>query len=71
MRYDAARAAIVCNGTFAEGTTATLYNMGGLSLGTAAAAGDRIVLPARNLPHGSYLVIIRNEEDEYAYKIAL
>ena len=71
VRYDAARAAIVCNGTFAEGTTATLYNMGGLSLGTAAAAGDRIVLPARNLPHGSYLVIIRNEEDEYAYKIAL
>ena len=70
MRYDAARAAIVCNGTFAEGTTATLYNMGGLSLGTAAAAGDCIVLPARNLPHGSYLVIIRNEEDEYAYKIA-
>ena len=25
---------------------------------------------ATSLPHGSYLVIIRNEEDEYAYKIA-
>ena len=71
VRYDAASAAIVCTGTFAEGTTATLYNMGGLSLGTAVATGDRISLPARNLPHGSYLVVIRGGEGEYIYKIAL
>ena len=71
VRYDAASAAIVCTGTFAEGTTATLYNMGGLSLGTAVPTGDRIALPARNMPHGSYLVVIRGGEGEYVYKIAL
>lgn len=71
VRYDAARAAIVCNGTFAEGTTATLYSMGSLSLGTAVAGGSTITLPTGGVPHGSYLVVIRSNRGEYAYKIAL
>ena len=71
VKYDAASDAIVCTGAFTSGTTATLYNMGGLTLGSAAAEGNSITLPVENLPHGSYLVVIRNDEGEYAYKIAL
>ena len=71
VKYDAASHAIVCAGDFASGTTATLYNMGGLTLGTAAAEDGIIALPAGNLPQGSYLVVIRGGEGEYVYKIAL
>ena len=71
VKYDVASEAIVCTGTFNSGTTATLYNMGGLTLGTAVAEGGVITLPAARMPHGSYLVVIRSEEGEYVYKIAL
>ena len=71
VKYDAASKAIVCTGAFTSGTTATLYNMGGLSLGTAAAEGNLITLPIERMPHGSYLVVIRSNEGEYAYKILL
>ena len=71
VKYDAASDAILCTGNFAEGTTATLYNMGGLSLGTAVADGSSISLPVSGAPRGSYLVVIRSDEGEYAYKIAL
>ena len=71
VKYDAASKAIVCTGAFTSGTTATLYNMGGLSLGTATAEGNLITLPIERMPHGSYLVVIRSNEGEYAYKILL
>ena len=71
VKYDAASKAIVCAGDFAAGTTATLYNMGGLTLGAATAEDGVIALPAGNLPHGSYLVVIHSGEGEYVYKIAL
>ena len=71
VKYDVASAAIVCTGTFASGTTATLYNMGGLPLGTAVAEGNVITLPAEHMPQGSYLVVIRSNEGEFVYKILL
>ena len=71
VQYDAARGTIVCAGAFASGTTATLYNMGGLTLGTAAAEGGIITLPVDRVPQGSYLVVIRSDEGEYVYKILL
>ena len=71
VKYDAASDAILCTGNFAEGTTATLYNMGGLSLGTATANDGLIALPVEGAPRGSYLVVIRGDEGEYVYKIAL
>ena len=71
VKYDIASEAIVCTGTFNSSATATLYNMGGLALGTAIAEGDVITLPAARMPHGSYLVVIRSGEGEYVYKIAL
>ena len=71
VKYDAASDAILCTGNFAEGATATLYNMGGLSLGTAVADGSSISLPVSGAPRGSYLVVIRSDEGEYVYKIAL
>ena len=71
VRYDAATASVVCTGDFAPGTIATLYAMGGLSLGSAEAAGGAIALPSAGVSHGSYLVVIRSDEDEYVYKIVL
>ena len=71
VRYDAATATILCSGDFAPGTTAILTDMGGLSLGSAAAADGVIALSSADIPHGSYLVVIRSDEGEYVYKIAL
>jgi beta-galactosidase len=71
VKYDVATDAILCTGNFGEGTTATLYNMGGLSLGTATANDGLIALPVEGAPRGSYLVVIRGDEGEYVYKIAL
>ena len=71
VKYNAASAAIVCTGAFASGTTATLYNMGGLPLGVAESNGHVITLPVESVPHGAYLVVIRSDEGEYVYKIAL
>ena len=71
VKYDAASDAILCTGNFAEGTTATLYNMGGLSQGTAVANDGLITLPTGGAPRGSYLVVIRSDEGQYVYKIVL
>ena len=71
VQYDAASHTIVCSGTFTPGTTATLYNMGGLTMTTSEAEGNAIVLTVESVPHGSYLVVIRSDEGEYVYKIAL
>ena len=71
VQYDAASDAIRCTGHFAEGTTATLYNMGGLMLSTATASDGTITLPAGRAPHGSYLVVITTADTSYAYKIVL
>ena len=71
VKYDAASDAILCTGNFAEGTTATLYNMGGLSQGTAVANDGLITLTTGGAPRGSYLVVIRSDEGQYVYKIVL
>jgi beta-galactosidase len=71
VKYDAATDAILCTGNFAEGTTATLYNMGGLALGTAVSSGGLISLPVGSAPCGSYLVVICGDEGQYVYKIIL
>ena len=71
VKYDAASSAILCKGSFSSSATATLYNMGGLSLGTAEGADGLISLPVNGVAHGSYLVVIRDGENEYAYKIVL
>ena len=61
----------MCTGNFALGTTAALYNMGGLPMSEAVSNGESIILPTGKVPHGSYLVVIRSNEGEYVYKIAL
>ena len=71
VKYDAAADAIVCTVPSASDATATLYNMGGLALSQAAADGGCITLRAKDIPHGAYLVVIRSNEGEYVYKIAL
>ena len=71
VTYDAETGTILCTGVAASGATATLYNMGGLSLGTAAATGDVIALPVHGVPHGSYLVVVRDAEGEHIFKILL
>lgn len=71
VTYDAATGTILCTGVAASGATATLYNMGGLSLGTATSVGNVIALPVHGVPHGSYLVVVRDAEGEQMFKILL
>ena len=69
--YDAETKSIVCTGNWSKGTTATLYNMGGLMINSATATDNSIVIPAGNLPRASYLVAIHSDEGTYMYKIAI
>lgn len=71
VHYDTTHDAIVCTGHFAKNTTAILYNMGGLSLNMATVADEKIVIPVDDIPHGSYLVVIRGDEGQFVYKISL
>ena len=71
VTYDAASGTILCTGVSASGATATLYNMGGLSLGSATSAGSVISLPVTGVAHGSYLVVVRDAEGEHIFKILL
>ena len=70
--YDADTQSIVCTGNWSKGTTATLYNMGGLMINSATTTNSTdIVIPADNLPRASYLVSIRSSEGTYIYKIVI
>lgn len=71
IAYDAATRQVICTGSFGDGATATLYDMGSLPLATATSTGNRMALPAVGLPHGSYLVVIDSGHDRYTCKIVL
>lgn len=71
--FEAIDGAVVCNGNIASGTEFSLYNMGGVKVAHAVAMGDTssLVLKAGNLPHSSYLVVVRDGDSVRNYKIAL
>ena len=71
VKFNADSDAIVCNGAFTLGTTATLYNIGGMPLATAKADGTDIIIPVAGVPHGSYIIVIISNDGEYVYKITL
>ena len=71
VKFCADSDAIVCSGTFTLGTTATLYNIGGMPLATAKADATGIIIPVAGVPHGSYVIVIRSNDGEYVYKITL
>ena len=72
VRYDAEHRTVVCTGNFSSGTTATLYDMGGLIINSSTAINNTsIVIPTGVLPCASYLVSIRGNEGTYMYKIAI
>ena len=72
VRYDAKHRTVVCTGNFSSGTTATLYDMGGLIINSSTAINNTsIVIPTGVLPCASYLVSIRGNEGTYMYKIAI
>ena len=71
VAYDAATRQVICTGSFGDGATATLYDMGSLPLATATSTGNRMALPAVGLPHGSYLVVVDSGRGRYTCKIVL
>ena len=71
VAYDVAKGIILCTGVSTSGATATIYNMGGLPLGSATSNDGVISLPVIGVAHGSYLVVVRDSEGEHIFKILL
>ena len=59
------------NGHLAAGTVAELYNLGGVKLAQTKTAADaqQLTLPLAGQPAGSYLIVIKNNNQKRVHKI--
>lgn len=64
---------LVCAGELTEGTTIALYNMGGVCLANEVVGQNtsEIVVSTSGMPHGAYLVVVRNGNMVRNHKVAL
>ena len=64
-------ATVTIKGTIESGTIAQLYNVGGMLLAQAkaTAATQQLTLPLTNQPAGSYLVVIKGNNQKRVHKI--
>ena len=69
VTHDASNVTIA--GNIEAGTTATLYNAGGVCLGkaTAASATSGLTLSIEGQPHGSYIIAIDAPHSRRVHKI--
>ena len=59
VEYDKATQTVMCNG--AEGTTAAVYNLGGVSVGTAVASGSVAAVSLAGQPQGAYILVVKDK----------
>ena len=59
VEYDKANQAVVCSGV-AAGTNVAVYNLGGMSVGTAVANGSDAAVSLAGQPQGAYIVVIKD-----------
>ena len=73
IRFNVADGQLVCKGNFDASTQFAVYNMGGVKVASATAAGacECVVLGVQNLPHGSYIVVVKNNAGTEVHKVVL
>ncbi len=73
LRFNVEDGKLVCKGNLAASTTLAVYNMGGVKVATAAVFYDceSAVLDVKNLPHGSYIVVVKSNSGTSVHKFVL
>ena len=73
IRFNVADGQLVCKGNFDASTQFAVYNMGGVKVASAMAADacECVVLGVQNLPHGSYIVVVKNNAGTEVHKVVL
>ena len=73
LRFNVEDGKLVCKGNLAASTTLAVYNMGGVKVATAAVSHDceSVVLDVKNLPHGSYIVVVKSNSGTSVHKFVL
>ena len=73
LRFNIVDGMLLCNGDMKAGTELALYNMGGVSVASSVVAVDcgSAGLGISGLPHGSYIVVVKNAKGRTVYKVVL
>ena len=58
VEYDKASQSVICVGV-ADDAEVTLYNLGGMSVGTPVVSGTNVVVSLSGQPQGSYILVIK------------
>lgn len=71
LRFSVVDGKLVCNGNLSTMAQLSLYNMGGIKVAETALCGGNAAMPVDTLPHGSYIVVVKDGKGSQVYKIAL
>ena len=73
LRFNVADGKLECKGSFNASTQFAVYNMGGVKVASATASHDcdSVMLDVEELPHGSYIVVVKDATAARVYKIVL
>jgi beta-galactosidase len=73
VRFSVANGVLMCHGNFDASAVLSVYNMGGVKVASAAVAGDcgTVSMDVNDLPHGSYIVVLKGDSGSRVYKIVL
>ena len=73
VRFNVADGKLECKGNFDASAQFAVYNMGGVKVASAAATHDcdGVSMGVGHLPHGSYIVVVKDNETTKVYKILL
>ena len=73
ISFEVKEGSLICNGNIAAGAELSIYNMGGVRL-SSTVTGDAcksISMPISGIPHGSYVVLVKNGDRRTVYKVVL
>lgn len=64
---------VYCQGNINAGTELSIYNIGGVLHSTKRIAEncEGVALPVAGLPHGSYVIVVKNSNDIRTYKVVI
>ena len=69
LRFKVVDGVLICEGALEPGDVVSLYNMGGVLVATSSTGN--VAMPVANLPHGSYVVVVKSGAGEKVYKILI
>ncbi|MBQ5888013.1 MAG: DUF4981 domain-containing protein, partial [Bacteroidaceae bacterium] len=73
LRFNVADGKLVCTGNFDASAVLSVYNMGGVKVASAGVThgSESIVLGVSNLPHASYIVVVKDKNSTKVHKVVL